>query len=75
MAKNEKITSVSKTSGEGEKKKDTRVEVRQIKNGFIIRKSTEWNDPKKGWQYVTEEWYSDTDPLEITDKSLADVFE
>lgn len=70
-----KITSVSKSSGEGKTKKDTRVEVRQIENGFIIRKTIEYNDPKKGWQYISKEYYSETDPLEITDKSLADLFE
>lgn len=73
MAK-EKITSVTKTSGADKNRKETRVEVREIKNGYIIRKSVEYQDPKKGWQYKTEEYYSETDPLEITDKSLADLF-
>ena len=72
---NTKVSSVSKTTGTGKSKKDTRVEVRQIENGFIIRKSTEWNDPKKGWQYVNKEYFSETDPLEITDKSLAELFD
>jgi len=72
----EKIRSVSKTTGEGKTKKDIRVEVREIKNGFIVKKNTEWNDSKKGWQYVSEEWYTENDPLEIKtdDKALADIF-
>lgn len=76
MAKdNNTVKSVTKTTGTDKQRKETRVEVREIKNGFIIRKNTEWNDPKKGWQYVNEEWYSETDPLEITDQSLADIFD
>ena len=71
------VKSVSKSTGSGKTKKDTRVEVRQIENGFIIRKTSEWSDPKKGWQYVTKEYYSKEDPLEINtkDKNLADIFD
>lgn len=71
------VKAVSKSTGKGKKKKDVRVEVREIENGFIVRKTTEWNDDKKGWQYETKEWYSQEDPLEIntSDKSLADIFD
>jgi len=65
--------SVSKTSKKG--KQDIRVEVREIKNGFIIRKSTEGKNNKGEWEYKTEEWFSKTDPFEVTDKSLSDLFE
>ena len=70
-----KVNSVVKKSGDGKNRKEVRVEVREIENGYVIRKNIEWNDPKKGWQYVTKEYFSETDPLEITDKSLADLFD
>jgi len=71
MAKEEtiKVNSVSAKKGD----KEVRVEVRAIENGFIIKKTKEYNDPKKGWQYETKEWFSKDDPLEITDKSLTDL--
>jgi hypothetical protein len=74
MAK-ETLKSVTKSNGSGSTRKETRVEVRNIENGFIIRKTIEFNDPKKGWQYITKEYYSESDPLEITDKSLAELFD
>ena len=69
------LKSVSKSTKKN--KKRVRVEVREIKNGFIVQKNSEWEDPKKGRQYENEEWYSKTDPLEInTDgTSLADIFD
>lgn len=69
---NNKLTSIT---SKNKNKKEVKVEVREIKNGFIIKKTIEYNDPKTGWNYQTEEFYSKTDPFEITDKSLADLFE
>lgn len=70
--KTEKMQSLTKTSKD---KKEKRVEVREIENGFIIRKTVEYNDPKKGWQHETKEFFSKTDPFEFTDKSLTEIFE
>lgn len=56
---------------------DIRISVRQIKNGFIINKSTEGKNSKtKEWEYKSEEYYSEDNPLEIKteDKTLAELF-
>jgi hypothetical protein len=71
MAK-EQLKSLTKTSKD---KKEKRVEIREIENGFIIRKTVEYQDPKKGWQHETKEFFSKTDPFEITDKSLTEIFD
>lgn len=55
--------------------KDVRVSIEEIKNGYLIIKTVEYQDPKKGWQYNTEKYYSKDNPFEITDKSLADLFD
>jgi hypothetical protein len=56
-------------------KKEKRIEIREIENGFIIRKTIEYQDPKKGWQCETKEFFSKTDPFEITNKSLTEIFD
>lgn len=55
--------------------KDVRISVEEISNGYLVIRSTEWNDPKKGWQYETQKLFSPTNPLEFDpDESLADSF-
>lgn len=71
MAK-EQLQSLTKKSKD---KKEKKIEVREIENGFIIKKTTEYQDPKKGWQYETKEFFSKTDPFEITNKSLTEIFD
>lgn len=71
---NEKIKSVTK---KGTDNIDVRVEVRKIENGFIVRKTKDGyvgEGEKRTWINETKEWYSKEDPLEITDKSLVDIF-
>jgi hypothetical protein len=61
--------------------KETRIRVRKIENGYIVVKSSDIKYQEEGrdgsnWAYVTKEFYSKTDPLEIKlkNKSLADSF-
>lgn len=63
--------------------KEVTITVKEIENGFIISKRTEYRYTKNkngdsygDWLTVEKEWYSATDPIEVTtkDKSLADVF-
>lgn len=70
MADKINVSKSSKKDGQ-----DIRVEVREIKNGFIVKKSTEGKNSKGEWEYKTEEWYSKTDPFEVTDKSLSEIFD
>lgn len=61
-------------------KKETSVRVRQIENGFIVTKDTEIKyqiEDRVDWTYITKEYYSKKDPLEIklNDKNLADSFD
>ena len=67
------VNSISSKEG----RMETTVRVRQIKNGFIITKETSGEDTKGHYQYNSEEFYSETNPLEIKteDKSLAELFE
>lgn len=71
------LSSVNFSKGEDGKKQEIRVSVEEIKNGFLITKNTEGKDAKGNWQYLTEKWYSDTNPLSINtdNKPLADLFE
>lgn len=41
----------------------TEIEVKEISNGYLIRKSRNYKD-KDGWQYDDVEEYSKTNPLE-----------
>lgn len=71
------IKSISKKTKDD---KDVRISIEEIENGFLIRKSTEWNDPKKGWQYESKTWFSKENPLakldfKTEDESLSDAFE
>lgn len=72
-----KLESVNFSKGQNKDKQDIRINVKEIKNGFIISKTTEGRDAKGNWQYNNEEWYSETNPLAIKtdDKSLADLFD
>ena len=58
--------------------KEIRISIEEIENGFLIRKSTDWNDPKKGWQYESKTWYSENNPLDKLEfegeGDLADAF-
>lgn len=69
-----KLKSVSKSDSTGIEKPEIRVSVEKIENGFIIVKTTEGRDKKGNWQYETKKWYSESDPFEVTDKSLAEIF-
>ena len=87
MAGKDKIQRISKSMKREPKKlpkgakvleKDTDVSVREIENGFIVSKSVNIRfqlDDNIEYDYYTKEYYSETDPLKITDKSLADIFE
>lgn len=64
-------------------KRDTRVEVEEIENGFLIVKNEDIkytmkpdNPSDYNYAYITKKYYSKTDPvvLKTKDKSLADVF-
>lgn len=67
-----KITQISSKKGKDDK--EVRVSIEEIANGFLIIKNTEWHD-KTGYHYETEKHYSKENPFEITDKSLADLFD
>ena len=66
----ESVNKISTTSGTGDSKIKKTIEVREIANGFIVKESKEWDDPKKGWQYETTEVYSDVNPLEAKTPDL-----
>lgn len=66
--------------------KNTRIEVEEIENGFLISKcfdikyeyeSGTDKEVRTDYLYYTKKWFSKTDPLEIKidEKSLADSFE
>ena len=65
------LKSVSSKELKDEKK--TRVEVEEIQNGFLIVRNTEWED-KKGYHYDTKKYFSETNPLDDSVKSLVDSF-
>jgi len=71
------VNSINFSKGKDDKKQDIRVSVEEIKNGFLITKNIEGKDTKGNWQYLTEKWYSDSNPLTINteNKPLADLFE
>lgn len=83
-----KTVSIEKESSSGEKipsgaeilSKESRVRVRKIENGYIIVKNSDIKYQEEGgntgWAYITKEYFSKTDPLEIKikDKNLADSF-
>lgn len=66
--------------------RNTRIEVEEIENGFLISKcydikyeypTGEDKEIRTDYLYYTKKWFSKTDPLEIKidEKSLADSFE
>ena len=85
-----KAVSIEKEMSTGEKvpegaeilKKETRIRVRKIENGYIVVKNSDVKYKEQGsehssWAYITKEFYSKADPLEIKlkNKSLADSFD
>ena len=60
-------------------KKDIRLEVEEIENGFLLTKSAEVKYlDKKGeiqWCYPSKKYFCKTNPLKIEEKSLAEKFE
>jgi len=81
-------TSITKESSSGNKipegaeilSKETSIRVRKIENGYIIVKTSDVkyqeSEGNTNWAYITKEFYSKTDPLEIKlkNESLADEF-
>ena len=59
-------------------KKDVRLEVEEIENGFLITKRAEIKYlDKKGeplWCYPCKKYFCKTNPLKIEEKSLAEKF-
>lgn len=54
------IKAITMTDGSGNTKKETRVEIRKIKNGYIQRTSVEGRDKKGDWyNEVTEEYFEE----------------
>lgn len=60
-------------------KKEVRINVKEIENGFILRKSYDIKytlGKNTDWLYYTKEVYSEDNPIQIKeDKMLADYFE
>lgn len=85
--------SISKTLKEPKKlpkgakvlRKDVRINVEQIENGFIVCKNVEYKYEMPGgkggvdWLYLERKWFTEEDPLEVKlgteDKDLAASFE
>jgi len=84
-----KEVAISKESSPGSKipegaeilSKETSIRVRKIENGYIIVKNSDVkyqeSEGNTNWAYITKEFYSKTDPLEIKlkNKSLAESFD
>ena len=68
----EKVKSISSKVKKSDK--ETTVSIEEIENGFLIIRSTNWNDEKKGYQYETKKYFSKDNPLDSTDKPLSDIF-
>ncbi len=67
------IKSITK---KGKDKKEERVSVEEIENGFLITKSIQHENKKGEWKFDTKKWYSKTNPLEFAkDTPLADAFD
>ena len=60
-------------------KKEVRINVKEIENGFILRKSYDIKytlGKNTDWLYYTKEVYSEDNPIQIKeDKMLADYFD
>lgn len=60
-------------------KKETRIEVEEIENGFLVVKSAEVKYIDENgdvqWCYPCKKYFSKTNPLKIEEKSLADKFD
>jgi hypothetical protein len=64
-------------------KKDVRVNVEEIENGYLICKSFDIKytlDGESNWEYYSKKWFSKENPIDIDDDteemiSLADKFE
>jgi hypothetical protein len=59
--------------GKGKRNEEKRTTIKEIENGFIITRSISWDDDK-GYHHDEKQFYSETNPLESVDKSLADKF-
>ncbi len=59
-------------------KKETRLEVEEIENGFLVVKSADVKyldeNGNTQWCYPCKKYFSKTNPLKIEEKSLADKF-
>lgn len=44
-------------------KKEVRVTVEEIENGYLLIENIEYEDPKKGWQYETRKTYYEEPPI------------
>jgi len=57
-------------------KKETRIEVEEIENGFLVIKSADIKyldeNGNTQWCYPHKKYFSKTNPLKIEEKSLAD---
>ena len=60
-------------------KKETRLEVEEIENGFLVVKSADIKyldeNGNTQWCYPCKKYFSKTNPLKIEEKSLADKFD
>jgi len=59
-------------------KKEVRIAIREIENGFILRKSFDIKysvDDKTDYTYFSKETYYKENPVQIDDKMLADYFD
>ena len=60
-------------------KKETRLEVEEIENGFLVVKSADIKyldeNGNTQWCYPCKKYFSNTNPLKIEEKSLADKFD
>lgn len=76
--KKSELTSVSFTKNDGKDlKQKIQVRVEEIKNGFLIIKTTDGQNAEGNWEYIEEKTFSKNNPLAIRtdDKSLAELFE
>ena len=59
-------------------KKETRLTVEEIENGFLVIKSAEIKyvdeNGNTQWLYPSKKYFSKTNPLKIEEKSLAEKF-
>jgi len=58
MAKNNLVGLTTKDG-----KKEVKVTIEKISNGYLLVETTEWEDSKKGWQYESKKTYHKDNPL------------